>query len=367
MKFFLVLHLMNAIIVCSVLQVQAQATDEYKPIERLLHPPPVPDFYISGLCYGDTTYFTNKTDIGITSWVITNDKGDTLYTTAATNMTYFFKKKGVYNICLQADNGHLATKVQTVLVDTITHADFIYRRCINEFNNQSTCADQFVWIFPDSSTTTNAFASYQFASGGTFPVKLIAKKGSKLTAVTKMVSIPADSIGIPTATFTWKRHGTANTFDLIADDSVATNYSWTFGDRQFDDTSGYKTTHTFDMDKYDGMVGLRVSTSCGFSLFESDPFSTTGIDEDYFFKRNVMIYPNPATDELNIVVNNKMYLKEVVVKLIDANGAVLQENKLTATPASSHLKINISSIAKGIYVVQIWMGDQLLNKKIVIQ
>jgi hypothetical protein len=58
-------------------------------------------------------------------------------------MSYYFKKRGFYSVCLTADNGHLATKTRIIRVDTITEADFKYRNCFNEFENLSTCADQF--------------------------------------------------------------------------------------------------------------------------------------------------------------------------------------------------------------------------------
>jgi hypothetical protein len=96
--------------------------------EQVMHPPAVPYFLITGLCYGDTTHFINRSS-GAASvhWCILNDKGDTLHQSGDNTMSYYFKKRGFYSICLTADNGHLATKTRIVRVDTITEANFAYR------------------------------------------------------------------------------------------------------------------------------------------------------------------------------------------------------------------------------------------------
>lgn len=343
---------------------QSQTTDGYKTGESTLHPPPVVNFYITGLCYGDTTHFISKTDIGEIYWAITNDKGDTLYSVKSVDTKYYFKKKGMYNICQTADNGHLATLIRTVVVDTITHADFYFRPCINEFNNLSTCADQFVWLMPDNSTTTNAFPAYQFKTGGSFPVKLTAKKGNKANTVTKMIAVPTDSLGIPDATFTFKRHGTSNVFDLKAVDSLEPNYSWTFSDLTFDDTSGYKVTHAFNMSKYEAPMNLRVSNGCGFRIYEADPFAIVGVDE-YSLTENTYVFPNPATEELTISISGLHASEQLALKLTDMQGKLIKESESQAS-VSFNAKWDVSTLAKGIYFLELITGDQVVNKKIVI-
>src|SRR3569832_1993749 len=107
---------------------QQQKTSGTSP-SRELHPPPVPYFFITGLCLGDTTHFINKTASGVLyfSWNITNDKGDTIYHSSNTNLSYYFKKRGFYRVSLTADNGHVVTKTRTIQVDTLTKAHFVFR------------------------------------------------------------------------------------------------------------------------------------------------------------------------------------------------------------------------------------------------
>jgi PKD repeat protein len=344
----------------------AQETEPFRNQKaQQLHPPPVVNFYITGLCYGDTTRLISKTDIGEIYWAITNDKGDTLYSSKGERAQYYFRKKGIYNVCQTADNGHLATKIRTVVVDTVTHADFYFRPCFNEFNNTSTCSDQFVWLLPDNTTVTDTFPAYTFNQAGSFPVKLIAKKGNKANTVTKMISVPTDSLGIPDATFTFRRHGSSNVFDFKATDSLEKHYSWNFGDRIFDDTSGYKVTHSFDMEKYEPPVSLRVSNGCGFRIYELDPFAITGM-ETFSLIRNANIFPNPVNEELTISISDLPSSEKLVMKLMDVNGSVLKENA-SAASGSFSLTWNVSAFAKGIYFLQIIAKDQVMNKKVVVQ
>jgi hypothetical protein len=346
---------------------KAQSIHELYTNKRALHPPPIPDFYMSGLCFGDTTRFYNRTNAGSISWSILNDKGDTLYTALKDTIAYYFKKRGAYNVCLTADNGHLATLTRTVMVDTIVKADFAYRTCINEFNNLSTCSDHFIWTFPGSITSAATFPGYQFKKGGPNTVKLVASKGNKSNTITKIITMTWDSLGAPDSTFIFKRHGTSYTFDFKAVDSLERSYSWNFGDRQFDDTSGYKVTHTIDFAKYSGPVQLRVASACSFTICEIDPFLTTGIPDEVFLLRNTIVYPNPTSDELNLSINNLATGKRMTIKLMDAKGTLLKETQAISTAKSYNQKYNMTEFAKGIYLLQIIADEQLLNKKIVVQ
>ena len=337
----------------------AQSTDR-----KIMHPPPVPNFYITGLCFGDTTRFINKTDFGDIYWGILNDKGDTLYTSVNETFSYFFKKKGSYNISLTANNGHKAVLVRTVLVDTIIKADFSYRPCINEFNNLSTCADHFIWMLPGNVTTTDTFPSYQFKSAGAHSVKLTAIKGNKVNTTVKTITMTPDSLGIPDALFTFRKLNTPDTYELKAVDSLQKSYSWTFGDRQFDETTGYKVVHQFDMSKYDGSVQLRIASSCGFSFYSIDPFKATAIEEN-FSMENISVYPNPVTDELNISVSGLAVGKKMHINLIDAKGAIVGETEWTVTKSSSSV-FNVTSLPKGIYLLQLRVDGQVQHKKVMV-
>jgi PKD repeat protein len=335
--------------------------------EQLMHPPPVPYFLITGLCYGDTTHFFNRTT-GSTKvfWSILNDKGDTLTQTHDQDMSYYFRKRGYYSICLTADNGHLATKTRIVRVDSITEADFAYRNCFNEFENMSTCADQYVWVFPDGTTSTDTLPRYAFKAPGKFPVKLTAIKSTKKQTLNKFIFIGGDSLGQPDPTFTFK-HIDSTLFEFKAVDSLEHNYTWYFGDDAYDDTSGYKTRHVIDLEKYNGSVELFLTNLCGFASSELNPFAITGIKECDALTLNASVYPNPASDELTLSIADLPPGKTMLVKFIDAKGVTITETRSVTSTKNYQLKFATGSFPKGIYFIQIILEDQLLNKKIVLK
>jgi DTW domain-containing protein YfiP len=80
-----------------------------------------------------------------------------------------------------------------------------------------------------------------------------------------------------------------------------------------------------------------------------------------------LIYPNPASDELTVSITDLPEGKTMLLKLIDATGSTLQETRTISHTKIYQLKYNTSTLPKGIYLVQICVGEQLLSKKIVIQ
>jgi PKD repeat protein len=305
--------------------------------------------------------------MGTIQWSITNDKGDTIYHATGETAAYYFKRRGAYNVCLTADNGHLATKIRTVMVDTMIKADFAYRYCQNVFDNQSACSDQYVWVLPDGSTTTDPFPAFKFDAPGTYPIKLTAIKGNKQHTLSTTIKINGDSLGFPSAVFTYKKIAEPATFEFKAVDSLLNYYSWYFGDTVSDDTSGYKVTHAIDLEKYKPTVGLFVSNICGFAAYEADPLSTTEIKKNDLSNSGFSVYPNPVTNELNVVMEDAGNAKTVIAKLYDINGKVIKAERAITVNRTCQLTVDLSTIARGIYFLQLVLDEKLFSKRIVVQ
>lgn len=74
------------------------------------------------------------------------------------------------------------------------------------------------------------------------------------------------------------------------------------------------------------------------------------------------VYPNPAKDQINIDLSS-MNTSDASVKIMNANGTLVYEAKTS----NSNETINTSSFNKGIYLVQVSAGNNVSNKKIVIE
>jgi hypothetical protein len=79
---------------------------------------------------------------------------------------------------------------------------------------------------------------------------------------------------------------------------------------------------------------------------------------DAVLDASVMIFPNPASEYLNIKLEG---LNEAEGFLWDANGRMIKKMNL-----SNENQIFIKDIAKGNYLLQIWSGDKQTTRKVVI-
>lgn len=368
MKKIILIYLLSTFIVASRVYAQQNLnTSDNSVTNQQLHPPPAPYFAITGLCFGDTTRFINQTPAVIwTEWFIMNDKGDTIYNNKNTDASYYFKKRGFYTVCLAAYNGHLASKTRVVRIDTITKAAFAFRYCYDQFDNLSACSDQFVWVLPDNSISTDTAPVYKFTAPGKYPVKLVAKRGNRTDTLFKYLNVKGDSLGIPNAAFTCKRIDTSATFEFTAVDSLADRYSWYFGDKQGDDSSGYKVIHRIDMTVYTPPVNLFVTNGCGLAIDVLDPFAVTAIQEEKKKNWDAILYPNPVREQINISIHNSN-AGNYLIRLIDDNGSILEETTAAHPSGTIQYQYNTDQLSKGMYLLQIIAGKEVLNKRFIIQ
>jgi hypothetical protein len=76
---------------------------------------------------------------------------------------------------------------------------------------------------------------------------------------------------------------------------------------------------------------------------------------------NINIYPNPATNSLTLNLSQLQQLQNATVKIYDIQGKQLLHENISE--AQTH--INISSFAKGIYIVKLQTDKETLQSKFV--
>ena len=75
------------------------------------------------------------------------------------------------------------------------------------------------------------------------------------------------------------------------------------------------------------------------------------------------VYPNPASNELNIVLAESFIDQEIEVNLYDLLGVVAQKRKLLASTINP---IGVSSLPKGYYLLQVVTPNGNFNTRIII-
>ncbi|MEO6302634.1 MAG: choice-of-anchor V domain-containing protein [Bacteroidia bacterium] len=89
---------------------------------------------------------------------------------------------------------------------------------------------------------------------------------------------------------------------------------------------------------------------------------SVGLKENKQIVSEFSMYPSPCVDELNISFSNKEFQKvNVIVRLLD--GKVVMDNDFTDN--KSDLKLNVSELAKGIYMVSITADGKIQSKKLI--
>lgn len=80
---------------------------------------------------------------------------------------------------------------------------------------------------------------------------------------------------------------------------------------------------------------------------------------------SVMIYPNPASD--NVTIELPSLNENIVVKIMNPIGQIVYDQNITSTAGSKTVKqINTAALAKGVYTVTIETGNAKVFKKLVI-
>ena len=75
------------------------------------------------------------------------------------------------------------------------------------------------------------------------------------------------------------------------------------------------------------------------------------------------IYPNPATNKISIATNNNLQ-GEITICIFNMNGALLQQDKFQN---QNLIELDVSTLAKGFYLVKIQTKKGIETKKLVVQ
>ena len=99
---------------------------------------------------------------------------------------------------------------------------------------------------------------------------------------------------------------------------------------------------------------------------EFSVYAPVGIT-DISGKMNVEVYPNPMTDQANIVLNLNE-ASNVALSVYDMMGKkVLMQNEGMLNAGTSNITLDASELSKGIYVLHINAGDAVITHKITIE
>ena len=114
-------------------------------------------------------------------------------------------------------------------------------------------------------------------------------------------------------------------------------------------------------------VFLSITDSCG-SIDSTCKvlYFTIGLKELQIEK--LKIYPNTAKDYIKISFDNTRAIKRLLeIKLITIDGRMALNSNYDLNESNTEKTIDISTIPKGIYQIQIWINNQVIAKEKVLK
>ncbi len=143
-------------------------------------------------------------------------------------------------------------------------------------------------------------------------------------------------------------------------------YIWEFGDGTVDNTSGFTATHTYSVS--DTFTVTLTTTSCETdssttqTFFVTPDFAANRIGENF---QHVGVYPNPATDVLNVELELDK-VSVVSLDLTDLAGRLVMSQE-AGTIQKGELSLDVSGVKSGVYILSVRAGEENTQKIVVLK
>jgi len=216
-------------------------------------------------------------------------------------------------------------------------------------------------------STNQTTPAITVTKGGTYSVRVLSNNGCAAldtTAVTMQVA--------PTALFTFaKGVGLAYTFQDASLDAP-TSYFWDFGDpaSASNASTSASPVHVFTaLGSY--FVTLIVRNDCGSDTIVDIVEATTAVD-DAVLAQGLVLAPNPTDGIVEATITLEVgFASTISVRVFDMQGQELGWLHTIATGATRSLSLDLSTEAKGVYLVRFETdsdaGAAYTVKKIMVQ
>lgn len=170
---------------------------------------------------------------------------------------------------------------------------------------------------------------------------------------------------VPTPSFTaipQAATSTGQTVDFDASATVgASSYAWDFGDGNTG--SGALTSHTYTANGTFTVV-LTVTSSCGITTLTQTVITAgVGMDENVL-GRSLVVYPNPASEVIKVSFES-FGGADATVRVLDLSGKEVARLDSKNLNGSFNEELNLSRLARGIYLLEVSSGDLKATRKLI--
>ncbi|MES2380247.1 MAG: PKD domain-containing protein [Bacteroidota bacterium] len=341
-------------------------------------------------CHANFTYSLNPQKVNFNDYPClfnaTSSTGNNLlyywnfgdgWTATSANYLHLFKP-GTYNVCLTVRNAFDSTCIDTKCTTiTVTgdssqpcHADFVFwqSNASAHFNNTSTGNNiNFSWNFGDGTTSTSQHPIHYYTYAGNFTVCLTISSTTDSCYDTKCKIIYVDS-GLFKCNAAFNYHldsSRVGVFQTLNPQPSGTNYFWDFGDGS--SSNSQNPAHQYATNGW-YQVCLTVWNnidSCHQTVCDSIHINNVGTGVKTVEGMSISnMYPIPANNELNIDLLS-VFNQPVEVSITDMAGKVFLTKTFTTHVGQNNIKLDISDLFGGMYMVQISNEQGRISKKMI--
>jgi PKD repeat protein len=159
------------------------------------------------------------------------------------------------------------------------------------------------------------------------------------------------------STFTHNGTSGKNQVSFVAGEAFANTYSWDFGDGSA--PSGFRSTAHFFAANGNYNVCLTVSKNgCTYTTCQTVSVTRTDAQSLEDLKQHLLVYPNPASDEVRITSP----VEATRVTLFNELGALVW----TATPNNQNIIVPLTNVKPGMYFISVETQAGNVRQKITV-
>ncbi len=299
------------------------------------------------------TSFCTGGSVELTSSAATGNAWSTNATTQAITVS----ASGSYSVTVTDNNGCSATSTATTVNVSNAPAPTVTASATQACSGEvvtltSSTADSYVW---SNGATTQ---SIQVTATGDYSVATTNTDACNGVGTSNTVNVTFTAT--PTAAGSFTVNGNVVTFTNSS--TGASSYSWDFGD--FTNSSASAPVHAYAVNGDYQVVLTAINGNCSdTSIFN---VSITLSVEELMGIANVVVYPNPTSDEVFVSFDNQNG-NAMQVELVDQLGRVVYSENEIQQIGFNKIGLNLSKISDGMYSVLLHSGNNTIAKRIIVR
>jgi PKD repeat protein/C1A family cysteine protease len=325
-----------------------------------------------------TVSFSDQSAGSVTSWSW-DLNGDGQEDSDDSNPEFEYTGMGSYSVGLIVSDGEMRdtlTKTDYVVVYEELMADFTgtpnegYAPLMVSFNDQSQGSiNGWDWDFDGdgSSDSQEANPEHEYADTGSYAVRLIvADELMRDTLIREDYILVRESVSAD-----FEADATSGTIPLTVnfqDLSKGDIVSWNWdldGDGTWDDTH-QNCSHTYDAA---GTYSVTLEVTDGVQTHSKSRVDYITVEEatsleDILAGEQLVVYPNPTTDRVIIQVGNDHRVDRLVLARLDGQVMATWANP---NIRSNRMYLDLSSYAKGVYLLKIHLENEVAAVRLVVE